>query len=267
MSCLKYYLKKNVLKRKTSAWCMISLCRGRWQMTKFNQRWRSLWFGLVWLVIWRCKKVNDCEVILLFLILHILNRTSLACALFSSFVDRELCDSESDMPLGIQMCMVSLITVSSCPHCCLSVASLASFTHLTYAFYLSFLYRMTQQPHSNKSIVHNQFWATLLPSWTQRIGSTIQQWLPCPKRRSVSIPWHLDCPVKRYVSLFNPTILCTGRSLVLHQHCTPNHIQRHRDQFWRKVVMKGEVTLLSWHRALVNRVLIWVMGWRLVVSQ
>ena len=144
---------------------------------------------------------------------------------------------------------------------------LTMFTHHTYAFYLSFLHRMTRQPHSSKSIVHNQFWATLRPSWTQRIGSTFQQWLPCPKRRSRSIPWHLDCPVKRYVSLCNPTILCTGRSLVLHQHCTPNNIQRHRDQFWRQVVMKGEIRDRSWHQAWANRELIWVMAWRSVVSQ
>ena len=125
MSCLKYYLKKNVLKRKTSAWCMISLCRGRWQMTKFNLRWRNLWFGPVWLVIWRCKKVNDCEVLLLlFLILHILNRTLMRClcSKISTCADRELCDSESDMPWGIQMCMVSLNTMLCWHHCCSSVA-------------------------------------------------------------------------------------------------------------------------------------------------
>jgi len=52
--------------------------------------------------------VNHCEVILLlFLILHILNRTLMRClcSKISTCADRELCDSESDMPWGIQMCM------------------------------------------------------------------------------------------------------------------------------------------------------------------
>jgi len=69
--------------------------------------------------------VNHCEVLfLLFLIFHILNRTLLRClcSKISPFADRELCDSESDMPWGIQMCMVSLITMLSCHRCCLSVA-------------------------------------------------------------------------------------------------------------------------------------------------
>ena len=88
-----------------------------------------------------------------------------------------------------------------------------------------FLYRMTHPP-SNKSIVHSQFYATFLPSWTPKTGSTIiHQWLPCLKRRrrSINTPWPLDCPARRYVSLWSPTILvCTGRSLVPSQHCTPN---------------------------------------------
>ena len=83
MSCSKYCRKREQWTRKTSAWCMISICRGRWQMTNFNRRWCNSWFGLVWLVIWRCKKVNDCLLhcaTLSLLSAHTLNLTLLACA-------------------------------------------------------------------------------------------------------------------------------------------------------------------------------------------
>ena len=66
MNSSKSYRKKEPQRRSTSAWCMILLCHGRWQMTKFNLHWCNLWFGLVWLVIWRCKKVTDCEDMLCF---------------------------------------------------------------------------------------------------------------------------------------------------------------------------------------------------------
>lgn len=96
------------------------------------------------------------------------------------------------------------------------------------------------------------------------------------------MPWHLDCLVRRYVSLWNPiTFLCTGRSLVPSQHCTPNDISTHhfggydvwicivndRDQSWRQVLGEAITIYRLWHQALVNRELIWVMGWRLVVLQ
>lgn len=73
--------------------------------------------------------------LLSFLSAHILRLTeaySRPRAAFSSYVDRELCDRESDMPWGIQMCMVGPIILS------ISIASqlhlLASFTHAATAY-------------------------------------------------------------------------------------------------------------------------------------
>lgn len=68
--------------------------------------------------------LNSTEPLLLVLVLHSL-----------PFVDRDLCDRESDMPWGIQMCMVSLIIVPSCPSAADQLSLLNSFTHAAIAYY------------------------------------------------------------------------------------------------------------------------------------
>lgn len=57
--------------------------------------------------------------------------------LFSFFIDHELCDRESDMPWGIQMCIVSLIMMSSLTRVC-RLHLLISFTQRAISFLLPF---------------------------------------------------------------------------------------------------------------------------------
>ena len=153
MHCSKYCRKKKSQRRKIHAW---RLCRGRWQMIKFNLRWRSLWFGLLWREIWRCKKVRHIHLFSSFLFLHyyVLNRPY--CSLTLPPTDRELCESENDMPWGIQMCMVSPVTT-------MMIFKLISYRlhsiviiHQFHDCILFYNHRMTHLP-SNKFIVHNRF--------------------------------------------------------------------------------------------------------------
>lgn len=158
---LKSCRKKEPQRRKTSAWCMILLCHGRWQMIKFNLLWCSLWFGLVWLVIWKCKKVNACEDMLFFFrffqrILDSPNPTLLLLLFLFLCRPWAVWQRKRHALLGHSNVHGESDYCVELPFCCVSATS-ANVVHSCYDCILSFLRRMTQPPPSNKSIVPNQF--------------------------------------------------------------------------------------------------------------